>query len=316
MPSSLFFFKLISHGVLFPAKPTWAADHLPDLSSKVFVVTGGNVGIGRETVKRLLLKNAKVYVASRSKEKSERAIEELREETGKTALFLQLDLSDLDSVRKATEEFKKREPQLDCLILNAGVLYPARDQLTAQGYDATFGTNAVGHFLLVRLLYSTLSASGRKGDPSRIVWLSSMANLDPRGLAYDAFRDGPARRKMDQFELYAESKLAVILLSNHLARSCVKDNVVSIAVDPGCIKSTIYRSSPWHMKLFDWLYWYPVEYGALSTLFAGGAPEAAQHNGKYLQPWARLARPNAIAADEKEQEKLWAWAEEQIKPYL
>lgn len=102
-----FVYTLITHGVLTPGKPTWSADHLPDLSSKVIVVTGGNAGIGLETVKRLLLKNAKVYIATRSQEKSERAIEALRAETGKTAHFLKLDLSDLGSVKKAVEEFKQ-----------------------------------------------------------------------------------------------------------------------------------------------------------------------------------------------------------------
>lgn len=92
---------------LFPGKPKWTADHLPDLSGKVFIVTGGNTGIGRGTVKGLLLKNAKVYIATRSKDRADRAIAELREETGNEALFLQLDLADLSSVRKAVEEFKQ-----------------------------------------------------------------------------------------------------------------------------------------------------------------------------------------------------------------
>ncbi|KAH9859052.1 NAD-P-binding protein [Lenzites betulinus] len=318
MPGLGFYINLITYKVLFPGKPNgWTADHLPDLSTKVFLVTGGNVGIGRETVKQLLLKNAKVYMASRSQEKSERTIEELREETGKTALFLKLDLGDLDAVKKAAEEFEQRESQLDSLILNAGVLHPPPDQqVTAQGYETTFGANVIGHFLLVRLLYPMLSAAGSEADTSRIVWLSSMAHHASHRFVYEAFRDGPVCKKMDPFELYAESKLAAILLSNHLARSCAKDNVTSIAVDPGCIKSTLYRSSPWHLRAFDWLYWYPVEYGALGSLFAGAAPEAAQHNGKYLQPWARLAPPNTLALDEGEQDKLWAWLEEQIKPYL
>ncbi len=100
-----FSWTFISH--LFPGKPSWTADHLPDLSSKVFIVTGGNTGIGRGTVKGLLLKNAKVYIAARSKDRVERAITELREETGGEALFLQLDLGDLNSVKKAAVEFKQ-----------------------------------------------------------------------------------------------------------------------------------------------------------------------------------------------------------------
>ncbi|EIW63604.1 NAD-P-binding protein [Trametes versicolor FP-101664 SS1] len=313
----MYFYTLFTHRVLFPGKPSWTPDHLPDLSAKVAIVTGGNTGIGRETVKRLLMKNAKVYMAARSKEKAERAIAELHDETGKTALFLPLDLNDLKSVQKAVEEFKSREPQLDVLILNAGALFPSKEaQVTAQGYDATFGINVIGHFLLVRLLYPILSASGTKPDPSRIIWVSSMANHLPSELSYDAFRDGPARKKADPFVIYGESKLAAVMLSTYHARTSLEDNVASIAIDPGCIKSSLYRSSPWHLRLFDRYYWYPVEYGAVSSLYAAGEPGAAERNGKYLQPWARLAEPNKVALDVGEQEKLWTWLEEQVKPYL
>lgn len=137
------------------------------------------------------------------------------------------------------------------LILNAGALFPSKEaQVTAQGYDATFGINVIGHFLLVRLLYPILSASGTKPDPSRIIWVSSMANHLPSELSYDAFRDGPARKKADPFVIYGESKLAAVMLSTYHARTSLDDNVASIAIDPGCIKSSLYRSSPWHLRLF------------------------------------------------------------------
>lgn len=69
------------------------------------VILGGNSGVGKETVKALLEHNAKVYLAARSPERAAQAIEELKADTGKDAIFLQLDLSDLPSVRKAAEEF-------------------------------------------------------------------------------------------------------------------------------------------------------------------------------------------------------------------
>lgn len=92
---------------VFPGKPSWSANQLPDLSGKVVLVTGGNAGIGKETVKQLLRKNATVYLATRSQERAERAIEELHEQTGKRAHFLPLDLSDLNSVKNAAEEYKR-----------------------------------------------------------------------------------------------------------------------------------------------------------------------------------------------------------------
>jgi len=92
---------------LYPPSPEWSVDKISDLSGKVFIVTGGNAGIGRETCKQLLLKNAKLYLAARSESKAKAAIDELEKETGKKAIFLQLDLSDLDATRKSAQVFLK-----------------------------------------------------------------------------------------------------------------------------------------------------------------------------------------------------------------
>ncbi|KAI0675613.1 NAD-P-binding protein [Trametes maxima] len=305
--------------LFFPGKPTWSPNRLPDLSSKTVIVTGGNAGIGRETVKQLLLKNATVCLAARSRERAERAMQGLHQETGKEASFLHLDLSDLRSVQKAAEEYQQRESRLDVLYLNAGIVYPPRAQLTEQGYDATFGTNVLGHHLLARLLYPTLKQSGQPSDPARVVWLSSMANYGPRTLNYETYREGQARDKTSLLALYGESKLAAVLASNALARRCADDGIVSIAVDPGTIKSEIYREScPWYYRLGIWdtIFSYPTEYGALTSLYAGCMPEAADYNGKYMRPWARLGEPNPLARDIQEQERLWTWLEEQVKDYL
>ena len=101
--------KNMSMGVAqtMPPKATWGVDNIPDLSEKTVIVTGGSAGIGRETVKALLVKNANVYLAARNKEKSEATIKVLKEETGKEAKFLQLDLADLKKVKQAAEEFMR-----------------------------------------------------------------------------------------------------------------------------------------------------------------------------------------------------------------
>ena len=90
---------------IYPPTPKWSVDKIPDLPEKVFIVTGGNTGIGKETCKQLLLKNAKVYLAARSEPKAQTAIDELEKETGKKAIFLKLDLSDLDATKKSAQEF-------------------------------------------------------------------------------------------------------------------------------------------------------------------------------------------------------------------
>lgn len=83
------------------------------------LVTGGATGIGFETAKALLLKNAKVYIAARSIPKATDAVARLKEQTGKEALILELDLADLGSVKRAAKEFLEKEPQLDILFNNA-----------------------------------------------------------------------------------------------------------------------------------------------------------------------------------------------------
>ncbi|PCH41884.1 hypothetical protein WOLCODRAFT_72344 [Wolfiporia cocos MD-104 SS10] len=109
---------------LFSGKSKFSTDQIPDLSGQVMIVTGGNVGIGKETIKigqrghqALLEHNAKVYMASRSKDKAETAIREFKEQMGKEAIFLELDLSSLVSARKAAEEFLRYELQAYSLCI-------------------------------------------------------------------------------------------------------------------------------------------------------------------------------------------------------
>lgn len=109
--------------ILFPPKPTYdPATDMPDLTGKVAIVTGGNTGIGFETVKQLLLKNSKVYLAARDETKAMDAIAKLKDETGHDAIFLKMDLADLDSVKAAANEFLGKEERLHLLYNNAYVL--------------------------------------------------------------------------------------------------------------------------------------------------------------------------------------------------
>ncbi|KAG9089539.1 hypothetical protein FRC06_001502 [Ceratobasidium sp. 370] len=89
-------------------KLLFTVEQIPDLTSQVVIMTGGNTGIGKETCNGLLLKNAKVYLAARSKAKANDAIEWLKNKTnGKTVIFLQLDLVDFSSIHKVVGEFKR-----------------------------------------------------------------------------------------------------------------------------------------------------------------------------------------------------------------
>lgn len=102
-------FTIASHVITqcCPPKAKFTIDEIPDLSGKVALVTGGSSGIGKETSFALLRQNAKVYIAGRNPAKAEQAIAELKERTGKVAIFLELDLASLDSIRRAATNFKR-----------------------------------------------------------------------------------------------------------------------------------------------------------------------------------------------------------------
>ncbi|KAA1473087.1 NAD-P-binding protein [Dentipellis sp. KUC8613] len=300
---------------MYPPKAKWGVDDIPDLTGQVTIVTGGAVGIGKETVKALLVHGAKVYIATRSEEKSKAAIEQLKAETGKEALFLKLDLADLPSVKKAAEEFLSKESELHVLFNNAGLMGSPMDQLTAQGYDLQFGTNVIGHYLFTKLLLPALfaaTASGTHGK-ARVVTVSSSASYLVNGIDYDTLRDGPHRRsKSDPEKLYYQSKFANVVVAREFARR-YGDKIVSTSTNPGNIQSELQRYLTGFRKLLIDRILYPTPMGAITQLWAGTAPETADYNGKFLIPWARLGKANSATEDPKTAEKLWNWLEEQVK---
>ena len=85
-----------------------------------------------------------MYLAARTKSKADEAIKDLKAVTGKSAIFLQLDLASLASVKAAAAEFTSKESALHVLFNSAGVMAPPIGDLTTDGYDLQFGTNVLG----------------------------------------------------------------------------------------------------------------------------------------------------------------------------
>ncbi|KIM40868.1 hypothetical protein M413DRAFT_27993 [Hebeloma cylindrosporum] len=299
----------------FPPKSKFNVEDIPDLSGKVMIVTGANTGIGKETARALLAHNAKVYIATRNQGKAEEAIKELKEETGKEGIFLKLDLSDLNAIKSAAEEFSSKETELHVLFNNAGVMAPPIEQLTAQAYDLQFGTNVLGHFYFTKLLIPALLAGARSSPDgkARVVNTASSASLLVGGLDFNTFKDTPARKKRATIMLYAQSKLGNVLFSNELARRYGDQGIVSTSLNPGNLQSDIQR----HLSTLEWLlinpFLYPAKYGALTHLWAGTSTEGVELGGKYLIPWARVGTANPVAQDAKLAADLWKWFEEQVE---
>ncbi|KAG9127029.1 hypothetical protein FRC07_000956 [Ceratobasidium sp. 392] len=270
---------------LFPPKSLYTAEQIPDLDGQVIIVTGGNTGIGLETCKALLEKNAKVYLAARSRAKAEAAIDWLKRETGqKTAIFLELDLASLASVRKAADEFRNKERELHVLFNNAGIVIPPIEQRTAEGYDLSFGTNVLGHYFLTTLLLPNLVHTARLSPVAhghaRVINTSSGAMWHPPkgGIVWETLGTGEAglaaRKRLGRPSLYAQSKLGNVLFSNELAQRYGNQGIISVSLHPGAIKTDMMRYVP----LPSWIK--NLLMGALTQLYAGTAPDPEKLNGK------------------------------------
>ncbi|CCO34593.1 hypothetical protein BN14_08697 [Rhizoctonia solani AG-1 IB] len=308
----------------FPPKSLFSVEQIPDLTGQVVIVTGGNAGVGKETCKALLNKNAKVYLAARSKSRADDAIEWLKAETnGKAPIFLELDLGNLDSVRKAAEEFKSKEQELHVLFNNAGVMTPPVEQRTANGYDLQFGTNVLGHYFFTTLLLPTLIHTAKSSPLARgharvINTSSSAVYFVPKGgiawetLGTDASSTA-ACKKLGTGGLYAQSKLGNVLFSNELAKRYADQGIISSSLNPGNLQTDLQRHIPWLVAKAMNLFLYPASYGALTQLWSGTSLDGESHSGKFLIPWARVGDAGPSSHDEKLAEKLWSWLEEQVK---
>jgi len=304
---------------LFVPRPKFTPKDVPNLTGKVTIVTGGNSGIGKATCKTLLEKNAKVYLAARSEGRAKAAIAELLEETGKEAIWLELDLSSFRSIENAAKEFHSKESELHILFNNAGVMAPPLDALTAEGYDMTFGTNVLGHFYWTELLIPALYKASTPERRSRVVNLSSQisilgASAFGSGLIFSTFKDSPARRRLSGNALYGQSKLGNTVYAQEFARR-YGDKIISVSAHPGPITSELPRhaldmNSASSRLLFS-LIFYPTPMGTITPLYGGTSPEAENLNGEYLTQWARVGTPRSN--DPVLGRELWTWLEEQVE---
>ncbi|THH29485.1 hypothetical protein EUX98_g4720 [Antrodiella citrinella] len=304
----------------YPPAPTFTEADVPDLAGKVVLVTGGNTGIGKETVRVVLEHGARVYLACRSEEKGKAAVKELLDLTGKTELFLlSLDLSSFASIRNCADELKRKETKLDVLFNNAGLMAPPIQQLTAEGYDMTFGTNVVGPYLLTKLLHPLLQAAAAEHHDARVVHTSSLGHAaGPKPcITWESLKPGEPgenkRRSMGPDNLYYQSKAGVIMVANELARRYGDEGIIHMSLHPGTIKSELGRNWPLSQRISYSLFirLKPTALGAITQLYAGTSPEGKHLNGKYLIPWARVGKSRDDMQDEKISGRLWEWLEEQ-----
>lgn len=295
----------------------WSHRDVPDLAGATAVVTGASSGLGLGVATILAKKGARVVVTARSRAKCDAAlaaIENAATTCKERPVCVEMELLSLRSTLRAAEEIAALAPEIDHLVLNAGIMTPPFF-LSEDGLEAQFQTNHLGHFAVLKALLPRLhAASGARGRPATVVSVSSVAHHFYYGeemTTAEALNDESA---YDRLQWYAYSKLCNIWLVRELNRREATGGdafrVTGHAVHPGGVRGKLLRYT--HLPAFlvavvDLFYWDPRD-AALTVLrpLLDPAFSSVEAAGTYFSPIARPWPASAAAADHDASARLWA----------
>ena len=297
-----------------------------DLSGKIAIVTGGYSGIGLETSRALVAIGAKVIIPAK---RTEVAVQNLEGIVSKENI-VEMDLGNLNSVRKFTEDFKESFGKLDLLINNAGIMACPETRI-GNGWESQFAVNHIGHFLLTKELMDTMA----ENDGARFVSLSSSAH-SLTGILWDDihFRNN----SYDKWMAYGQSKTASSLVAIEFHRRMVDKGVSGFSVHPGGILTPLQRHlQKEEMVALGWMdedgspsemaknFFKTTSQGASTTLWCATSQSLNGIGGVFCEDCDIAKRKNEVdeslqryfgvadwAVDTEEASKLWDVTEKML----
>lgn len=297
----------------------WTVEDIPDQHGRVVLVTGANSGLGLSSARALATAGARVLLACRDRQRGADALVRVREvATGAEPELVALDLADLSSVRACAQDVADRVDHLDVVMNNAGIMAIPRAR-TAQGFEAQFGTNHLGHFALDGLLLALLSAS-----PSpRVVTTTSF--MHRMGVMH--WDDLGAERGYRKWLAYGQSKLANLLFAYELDRLAREHGspLVSVAAHPGYASTHLQAVGPEMagnrlagrvMSMSNAIVAQSADMGALPQLYAATMPGV--DGGDFYGPGAffemrgspKKVGSSRAATDPAAARRLWKLSEQ------
>ena len=294
---------------------------IPSLEGKVILITGGNIGLGKQCVLEYARhKPALIWLAARNTEKAQAAADEVRQEVPDAAIkLLEMDLSSLESVATAARTVTADSDRLDILMLNAGVM-AAPPGLTQDGYELQFGTNYVGHALLFKLLVPVLQKTTALPDADvRVIVVSSHALVyaPKQGVVFDSLRSDADN--LGAYGRYGQSKLAMVLWTRELGRKYPQFTLASI--HPGVVQTNLFSGatgSPMIIRVLakvatSTCLLTPVDQGARNQLWASVSNDVK--SGEYYEPVGIAGPASPLAGDDALAEKVWDWTEKELERF-
>jgi NAD(P)-dependent dehydrogenase (short-subunit alcohol dehydrogenase family) len=264
----------------------WTTSDIPDLTGRTAIVTGGNAGLGYETVKALAGHGADVVMASRSADKARFARQSIvTDDPGASIEIVSLDLASLDSVRSAANTITTNHDTIDILVNNAGLM--ALPQLTTDdGFEMQFGVNHLGHWALTAGLLPAIVAT----QGARVVTVTSTAHHMGRNVNAN---DPHLRHAYGPWKAYGQSKLANYHFAIGLQHEFEKHDVdaMSLLAHPGLSHTNLQvvtvdeGGGGWSAPMWSWLaekVGMKPDAGALPQLRAATDPDAM--GGEFYAP--------------------------------
>jgi NAD(P)-dependent dehydrogenase (short-subunit alcohol dehydrogenase family) len=294
-----------------------------NLAGKVAVVTGGYSGIGLETTRALVDAGATVYLPARSPDSAKDKLTDLPQ-----VRLGEMDLADLDSVRAYANFLLAREPRIDLLINNAGIM-TCPETRVGDNWESQFAINHLGHFVLTNTLLPNLLAA----PASRVVCLSSSAH-HMSGIRWDDIHF--TRGDYEKWTAYGQSKTANALFALALDAKYADQGLRAFSVHPGIIRTPLQRHlSQGELHAMGWededgevsermlaVYKTPSQ-GCATTLWAAISEQLSGRGGLYCEDCdvAELAgeKPSPIrdvsphAVNEGDAERLWRVTQEMVR---
>jgi len=281
-----------------------------DMTGKTVIVTGGNSGIGLETAAALAKAGAKTLITARDRGRGEAAVAALRARSATADVGLVVfDLASIASIRQGAAEILTRCDRIDVLVNNAGLVLSDRRE-TEDGFEATFGVNHLGPFVLTELLLQRIKDSA----PARIVNVASTAHKGAgTGLDFD---DLQSTRGYSGMQVYSKSKLANIYFTTELARRLDGTGVTVNCLHPGTVATGYGRDGDSSGVLAFGLkiikpFILSAEQGARTSIYLASSPDVAGVTGQYFVK-NQARKPSKIAQSHEAAQRLWKRSEELV----
>lgn len=267
------------------AEEALGKDNFTALSGQVAIVTGANGGLGLENARVLQKYGCHVIWACRNVKKAQQALDELVAKEGKMtgkATILQVDISDLTTVKPFVTEFLKLGLPLHKLILNAGIMAPVKWEPSKQGYESMFATNNLGHFLMLELLTPKLEETAKQATDVRIVILSSLAGMACSGI--DLSKCPVPQEEYHELGDYCVTKAIDAFHARALQKRYKGTNIYATAVHPGVIETGLLAGNAGYGAVFyQSMFFAPfrkdVPQGSATTTYCALSPDVGRHVG-------------------------------------